>query len=377
MNAKLLELIEHIYQAATEPDEWLSVLEDIGQYFDAVGGNLHILNGDDYIGEIGLTTYATPEQTRIYNEKIAPIDPWNQKLAQLPVGTPFHASAQLPVKEWVKTEAYQEFYVNTECFHGIGSFFFNHDNKVGMLGINRTKSCKDFTPDNVDHLAKLLPHLNRAFLIQNKIVSLEQKYNTALDALNFSPFGIMLLDASKEVVFYNAKVESLIQKKAIKLIGNVLNIADREKQNTLDRLIHNSCSTFDFDCMSAGGGISYQYGMGEDKKLFFAVYPYQMSKMQSVELGKIPKCIILISENNPATVSTDMLRDLFGLTAAESRTLQLLMKDYNVEEMSEHLSISKNAVRFQLKSLFRKTGVRSQVELINLSSKVISRIVRD
>jgi DNA-binding CsgD family transcriptional regulator len=52
------------------------------------------------------------------------------------------------------------------------------------------------------------------------------------------------------------------------------------------------------------------------------------------------------------------------LTAAEAKVARLLVADKTVTEISDVLAVTTNTVRFHLKQLFAKVGVRRQSELV-------------
>jgi DNA-binding CsgD family transcriptional regulator len=60
------------------------------------------------------------------------------------------------------------------------------------------------------------------------------------------------------------------------------------------------------------------------------------------------------------------LRQLHGLTAREARLANLLMQGNTIEECCEDLSIQTSTVRMHLGSLFAKTGVQRQGQLVSL-----------
>jgi DNA-binding CsgD family transcriptional regulator len=60
------------------------------------------------------------------------------------------------------------------------------------------------------------------------------------------------------------------------------------------------------------------------------------------------------------------LIQLFGLTRVEARLAARLANGQSVEEIANEFSVSLNTARTHLKSIFNKTGVRRQSELVAL-----------
>jgi DNA-binding CsgD family transcriptional regulator len=68
-------------------------------------------------------------------------------------------------------------------------------------------------------------------------------------------------------------------------------------------------------------------------------------------------------------VGRDMAR-LFDLTPAERRILDKLIAGEDLREAAAALQISIHTARTQLKSIFRKTGRRSQGQLLTLAARL-------
>ena len=61
-----------------------------------------------------------------------------------------------------------------------------------------------------------------------------------------------------------------------------------------------------------------------------------------------------------------VLREVFGLTVAESRVARMVGDGVSPQHISEFLHCSPHTVRSQLKAIFLKTGARRQGELVKL-----------
>ena len=77
----------------------------------------------------------------------------------------------------------------------------------------------------------------------------------------------------------------------------------------------------------------------------------------------------LVTSFDPAGHSTpalSLLRELYGVTPAQSRVVELLYRGLSAPEISSALGCSIHTVRAHLKGAFRRCAVHSQAELVRL-----------
>jgi DNA-binding CsgD family transcriptional regulator len=80
-----------------------------------------------------------------------------------------------------------------------------------------------------------------------------------------------------------------------------------------------------------------------------------------------PMVLVLISnENQTIKVPAEIINLLYGLTPAESRLTLALVDGLELDEIATKFCVSQNTLRVQLRSIFKKTGVRRQSELVKL-----------
>jgi DNA-binding CsgD family transcriptional regulator len=93
--------------------------------------------------------------------------------------------------------------------------------------------------------------------------------------------------------------------------------------------------------------------------------------MSASALSPAQAAIILIDPGAQRRSPEVSLRSAFGLTPAESRLASHLGTGQSLETICEELEISKETGRNQLKSIFAKTGVHRQSEMVLLLSKML------
>jgi DNA-binding CsgD family transcriptional regulator len=66
------------------------------------------------------------------------------------------------------------------------------------------------------------------------------------------------------------------------------------------------------------------------------------------------------------TLQPDLLKQMYGLTLAESRVAQALLQHGSPAEIAHVLSVGESTIRSQLKAIFEKTNTHRQADLVKL-----------
>ena len=80
--------------------------------------------------------------------------------------------------------------------------------------------------------------------------------------------------------------------------------------------------------------------------------------------------IWILNTVSPGLPSEELLAALFGLSRAEARLALGLLMGRSAAEYARHAGVGMATIRSQLHSIFSKTGVRRQAQLVALLSKV-------
>jgi DNA-binding CsgD family transcriptional regulator len=214
-------------------------------------------------------------------------------------------------------------------------------------------------------LKTLIPHLQRAVQLHQRITGLQKERNLALDALNRWPLGVILVNAKGQVLLANRAAEAILKKKdGLFFDRGALRAARPAETATLRKLILGAIQPGGRNGMQPGGALVLPRPSLK-RSLKILVTPACANASLFVE----PAAAAAVFVSDPESVTepnTDCLTRLYDLTPAESMLALLLMQGKSTEETAEELCVTKNAVRFHLKHIFEKTGTRRQGELVRL-----------
>ena len=76
--------------------------------------------------------------------------------------------------------------------------------------------------------------------------------------------------------------------------------------------------------------------------------------------------VLLVDPASPRRIDPALLKDLLGLTTAESQVATMLAEGYTIRQIAAATGRSEGTIRWHVKHIFGKLGVSRQVELVQL-----------
>jgi DNA-binding CsgD family transcriptional regulator/PAS domain-containing protein len=361
----VLELIELIYRAAGDQNCWPTLLQRLGQVFEANGCSVHHhqipSEKSNFSGEWNVDPGAINEYTSYYGLR----NIWRSFRRHLFFpGSVNVSQAMCPEDVFLQCEYYNDFLRRYELFHCIVATLQDDTAQFSNLTIFRPKNKDVFGDEEVKLLRVLTPHLVRAFQLHNQIQGLERKASIFEHTLNQLRSAVVLVDAGGHAVFANQAATSLFQRQRyIRLTSAGIEVARIAEHKQLARLIDGAARTGVSLEVAAGGTMCVSRDF--HRPLHVLVCP--LRTLTLCVGNAMPVAIVFITDPELSPqVPAERLRHLYGLTPAESRLAQLLTSGFNLRECSERLQVKQSTVRSQLNTIFAKTRSSRQSELVRL-----------
>jgi DNA-binding CsgD family transcriptional regulator len=177
-------------------------------------------------------------------------------------------------------------------------------------------------------------------------------------------WGVILIDAKGKVLTMNRSANRHVSgAKVLRVrVGKLCAVQGRESERLM-ALIDGAVKTTVGEGHSAGGTMLVSRPVG--RPLSLTVAPLRVARRPEE-----PAAVIFIADPDERTeLPGDLLRRGYGLTAAECRLALLLVEGQSLNHAAAQTRVSVLTLRTQLKSVFAKTGVKRQGELIQLLLK--------
>lgn len=226
----------------------------------------------------------------------------------------------------------------------------------GALMVNASRAIE---ADQLARFEALLPVVARSLELSKLMGQFRSVARASLDVLELAGQGAMLLDGRGVLLECNASASRLFESGRLGQRHGRLRLAEPTADRNLARLIALCLQTPDH---TAGGRMRAPTASGP---LGLHCAPYPGGAL--FPAGRRPAVIVLVSD--PRRRLHGRLQDLqrrYGLTVAEAGLALALLETGSRKAAAEARGVSDATARAQLTSIFDKTGIRRQTDLVRL-----------
>lgn len=356
------DLIVRIYEGASDRTLLPKAIETIADFSGSFGGHLCYL--DCINSTIGLSICGRlhDDGEREYREYYGNLDPRCRYSRSTEPGL-FIVYERLFSNDFInKSEFYQDFIFRHGMGECLGGSLIKDDKYLVVFAILRSQKQGAFDSESIERFNLLKPHLQQAVRLQRRLLSVEETCEAGSTVIDCLPIAVALVSESGRVILMNARMESLIaENDGIALIGGKLSAASHAEATELRRLIHESAR-------GVGSGNGYIRLSRPSLKDPLVAHVVRTPPRVSGKLGAdtAAAAVFVADPRRSPRVLPEMLIKVFGLTRAEARLAEALAKDARLTDLAEQWNLSVETLRRQIKSIFAKTDVHRQSELIKV-----------
>jgi DNA-binding CsgD family transcriptional regulator len=367
-------LVGHIYDAAVAPAEWPRVLERIRKSLNAQTAALWSYDIFDRTPPWQLEIGYDPHWMKLYTEKYLALNPYMDQVTLMSPGDVLATSGLPDYPELFNTEFYQGWLKPQRFIDASQLMIEKSMNTITTLSSVRNEDQGIYDDAALDLLRLLYPHLRRAVLI-GRVVREHQdraaEYSELLDSLSA---GMFLVSDRAEVIHANASGNAMLAARApLKKVNGRLVLVEDQANRSLREAI---AAAQQGDVVLGEKGTSIPI-RSENADFILHMLPLNAARRKSVGFGDGAANILFVTRTDPKDATAlAAFAERFGLTAQEGRVLQAILEVGGVPMAADILGISPNTARTHVTSIFNKTGVRRQADLIRLLIETKSPFAR-
>lgn len=362
-------LIGDIYDAATDKTRWAGLMQRLTSALSGTAGVMISYGDLPADGALAASHNIDPDFQSLYEQYYHKHDILAARAVEkgwYRAGVTTPCDAYIDRGELERSTYYNEFLKKTGCGGLLHTVVLDHTTLAGApsttISVIRPPESPLFDARALE-LAKLLaPHLQRALLIHWRLTFAEVRAQTSEAVLDRLEHGIMQLSAEARVLYANhAASQALGAGRALCLERGVLATRTPGYASRLRTMLHQARN-------GVGGLLHIPAPDGTPGTLIIAVPLPLESAMKWHPRTRV--LVLLSSAQDHASTRAGLLARTHGLTPAETRVLELLATDRSPAQIADTLGTRITTVRSQLKSIYMKTGVQGQRELLVVVSRM-------
>lgn len=365
-------IVSALYDASLDSRRWAEALEMLRVLFQANYVTLILRSPDE--SNLGMMIAVGVEG----GDKVTYL-PYGHSMTPFvnqPVDKVFTVEDLMTEAEWRRMPYYLHWCAPVDVFHVMGADIATPDSGKLRFRITRAETAPKFSALDRARCEALLPHLRRALHIHNLLdrsESLGTLYSQAIGRLSV---GTIVLDDSGKVLEQNLIAREILSANdGLKLVGGRLEASYPSDNRELQQLIRGAFARHSGDPLAVASAMSVSRPSG---LVSLGVVVEPVPSQEWAEGKGQPAAVVYIRDAaGKSLASTAAAKQLFNLTPAETALAMELANGLSLEEAAEALNIRRNTARAHLRSIFSKTGVRRQTELVRIMLNSVAALSRN
>lgn len=354
---KQVDIVDSIYEAALIPEKWPDILDRLATMAGGVGTILFGASG-------GTTRWISSPATQSVMERFI-AEGWmsrNTRAARL-LGCN-HAGFITDLDVYTLDELDRDA-VYTDALRPVGlgwgaaTAIPTPNDDLLVFSIERAFAKGPVENERIAPLNAIRPHLARSALLSCRLVF--ERAKLVVDTLEKIGLPAAVVTSTGKTVAHNPLLASMAPQLRIGA-HDKFQIADASAH----RLFQQSVATIE-DLLHGGASLPLP-AVDPNPPAILHLLPLRGDARDV--FSRAHGLVLVNVVDTKSSPSAEVLQGLFDLTPAEARVARIIAEGLCIDDVSSQLQLSRETVRTQLKSVFAKTGRRSQPALVALLARL-------
>ncbi len=360
--AQLIRIISASYDAALSPPLWREVLTALAENIGLAGAAYLVVDKHtaeiDCLSVVGPAAEIRDDYVRLY----APYDLYKDLLDSTPPRRLVRLSDSVPASVLRLNPWYNDCVRKYGISDVVGAKLFDSATHTVYLGIHEQKDREIRSSARTALLQELIDPLSKAARMQAHLHAAGLRSHAALGTLDQLSFGWFATESNGHIVEMNRAADRIVESGyGFRVRNNQLGArrsAEHAKLCTLfARATARTGSKAGSMLVTRHRGLQPYVAMVSPLSPRHSVYNRPLAMVTVTTFGEQP-------------IIDSRLTDLFGLSPAEVRLAAALLSGKRLTDIAATHGVEVTTLRTQLSSIFRKVGVKRQVDLVTLLSQL-------
>lgn len=362
-NARHNQLLGDLYDAVMAPSGFQAFIEVLKDMFQLKAVLMLIRHAQTQELRGVWLCGMTREWMESYALHYAVEDMLAQHIVASPIAHFYASNLDVPnADRFTETRFYNEWVVPQGMAYAAGAVVLQEGAWQSQIYVQRGPAHPPFSREEMAQLNMLIPHLQRAIQMRQRLTELQTSQNFLVGGLDVFAMPTFLFDEDGMVVHHNRSAAAVLDKPgSLKMQNGHLQTQDSATNRKLSWEITLATRTSRGDGSDLNGVVLLARTGRLPLMLMIAPLPLG---------GPVPAhgAALMFVFDPEATphVTIDLVRRLFALSQAEAELSVALCCGKTLDDVSTERGTSINTLKSQLKNIFLKTGTRRQSELVSL-----------
>lgn len=353
------KIIEDLYAGALDASVWASAMNGIVDFLGCSSGILFAANPTTQTILRDETSLGDVAQMQEYRQHWFATDIRIAAGKSYPVGVPQYERQLIAKNVWKKSPLLNEFLLPSDAPYMLATWLHKAPHKVVALTFQGSKRRGPFDENDSWKLKGLIPHVQRALSIRDRLEAHEAQARSLSSAVERSHVGVIVLDQRGRILEATGLAEQLMKSEPGIRRASDDTLWLREpagsqlKEWVLTGRPPNS---------NTSGYLSVQRTLGL-ANVSLVISP--MPPVPTLWIGADPRWLIFVFDpEHRVPPASALVSSYLGISAREAEIAVLLSMGHPLSIIAERLGISMHTTRAHLRNIFEKTGAHSQSDLV-------------
>lgn len=349
------ELIDLIYAALLGESPWQMFVDRLSVSMPEGKTVLFFHDANHSKGSYGLTSALDDNAVAAHNEYYSAINPWMPRASIRKIGVGVIADQMLAQEELFGTEFYNDFLLPNGVRSAVGVTIDREDGLSFLLSTMTSQTDPELNQPFADRLTRLAPHLKRAsnYYRNNSTARAATELGASLfDAVDV---GLIVIGDRSRIKAISEAGQAMLH--GISPFGISPSGRIRFRNDDADAILQDMLGR-----TYTGPKVAHLFQHGTRLTLIRA------QKNHISLFFEEPTVVVLMERPGSSTRTFDVEQFalLYRLSRAETRAFSGIMEGKNITQIADEAGLSRETIRTQMKSLYAKTGVNGQADLLHL-----------
>lgn len=354
-----IDVVDALYEGMLDEVAWRGALLKLTDLIGGSAGTLFSLNPST--GEVYRADVVRCDERVMHDYSAYWIHHDARHAAGLscPVGQPQVDGMLVPTRDFHRSAVFRDFLNPSDIPFHVATWIERQPTRGVVLSIQGSRRRGVFSAHDAKQIGALVPHLRRIVQVKDRLARANGTSEGLLHAIDRFPFGMLLLAADLQILEASASARAMLARRAgIHADGGTLGFCSADDERAFARRVHeDSAAAREDDAI-------YVRRQGQPP---LSILPLPLQPAQEQWLVPTARWLVLLLEpSSPHVRSETVLMRTLGITRAEAAVARLVADGLSPAEAAAKLEVSTNTVRSQLKSVYSKTGVNGQAQLVRL-----------